>query len=114
MKRKRVRDWRDSSDEEDIGLDSTHNEDKANFKKQKMDGEREMNNKGEDKVPLDVRPNVPPPAILEKLLGNWEGNPYRDLCMSNPEAFGDAVVASLYIELSSIAVEIAASEQVVE
>ena len=94
LKRKRVRDWRDSSDEEDIGLDSTHNEDKANFKKQKMDGEREMNNKGEDKVP-------PPPDILKTMLGeDWEGTPLWDKYMSNPEAFCDAVVASLYIELS--------------
>ena len=97
MKRKRVRDWRDSSDEEDIGLDSTHNEDKANFKKQKMDGEREMNNKGEDKVPLDILPNVPPPDILEKMLGDWEGTPYWDLYMSSPEAFCDAITTEDFV-----------------
>ena len=52
MKCKRVRGWMDSSDEEDIGLDSTLNEDKANLKKHKMDEEREMHSKGEDKAPL--------------------------------------------------------------
>ena len=44
---------------------------------------------------------MPPPDILEKMLGDGEGTPYWDLYMSNPEAFCDAITTEDFvIELS--------------
>ena len=42
-------------------------------------------------------PRLPPPDILEKMLGDGEGTPYWDLYMSNPEAFCDAITTEDFV-----------------
>lgn len=75
------------SDEEDIGLDSPV---PPNLKKQKMD----------EDISAESLPKVPPPDILKKMLGDWEGtmsDEILDLYLANPEAFCDAITTETFI-----------------